>query len=108
MAGGLRDDGEDTQVVVGLLLVVVVLIGVRSMVFGAERRAPLPAPVLDEHTDGDARDGGVCRRMFLGRAGGVSTAEGCAGYDGGVLGRDGGIRRLIARYRLSRRAMLRR
>jgi peptide-methionine (S)-S-oxide reductase len=36
------------RVLVGLVVVVVLLVGVKKMVIGAERKEPLPAPTLDE------------------------------------------------------------
>ena len=36
------------QIGLGVLVVAVILMGVRTMVFGAERREPIPAPAVDE------------------------------------------------------------
>src|ERR1700709_275995 len=77
-----------TQVVVGLLLVAVVLIGVRSMVFGAERKAPLPAPVVDEHSTATRETAVFAGGCFWGvqavfqRLKGVRDTT--AGYSGGT------------------------
>jgi peptide-methionine (S)-S-oxide reductase len=78
------------QVVIGLLLllVAVVLIGVRSMVFGAERKTPLPAPVLDEHSTATRETAVFAGGCFWGvqavfqRLKGVRDTT--AGYSGGT------------------------
>ena len=44
------------QIVLGVMLVAAVLIGVKSMVFGAERKTPLPAPVVDEQATAAKRE----------------------------------------------------
>jgi peptide-methionine (S)-S-oxide reductase len=77
------------QVVVGVLLVAAVLIGVKTMVFGAERKTPLPAPVLDEpHTDTKRETAVFAGGCFWGvqtvfqRLKGVTDTT--AGYSGGT------------------------
>ena len=76
------------QVAVAVLLVVVVLIGVKTMVFGAERKAPLPAPVLDEHSTATRETAVFAGGCFWGvqavfqRLKGVRDTT--AGYSGGT------------------------
>ena len=73
----------------GVVLVLAVAMGVKTMVFG-DANEELPAPLLDEAEDGGAYgDGGVCRRMLLGRADDVPADKGrdgktWAGYSGGT------------------------
>ena len=77
------------QVAVGVLLVVAILIGVKTMVFGAERKTPLPAPVLDEeHTTAKRETAVFAGGCFWGvqavfqRLKGVTDTT--AGYSGGT------------------------
>ena len=77
------------QFAVALLLVAAVLIGVRTMVFGAERKTPLPAPVLDEqHTAAKRETAVFAGGCFWGvqavfqRLKGVTDTT--AGYSGGT------------------------
>ena len=76
------------QVVVGVLLVAAVLIGVRTMVFGAERKTPLPAPVVDEHSAAKRETAVFAGGCFWGvqavfqRLKGVTDTT--AGYSGGT------------------------
>ena len=76
------------QVVVGVLLVVAVLIGVKTMVFGAERKTPLPAPVVDEQTTAKRETAVFAGGCFWGvqavfqRLKGVTDTT--AGYSGGT------------------------
>src|SRR5271170_7055969 len=76
------------QVVVGVLLVAAVLIGVKTMVFGAERKTPLPAPVVDEHTEAKRETAVFAGGCFWGvqavfqRMKGVTDTT--AGYSGGT------------------------
>ena len=96
------------QVVVGLLLVAVVLIGVRSMVFGAERKTPLPAPVVDEHTTGTRETAVFAGGCFWGvQASGLQRLKGVSqDPDGRILLRqDGRYGVHVARCLRSRRAI---
>jgi peptide-methionine (S)-S-oxide reductase len=77
------------QVVLGVLLVAAVLIGVKTMVFGAERKTPLPAPVVDEEHSTAKRETAVfAGGCFWGvqtvfqRLKGVTDTT--AGYSGGT------------------------
>ncbi len=77
------------QVLFGVLLVAAVLIGVKTMVFGAERKTPLPAPVMDEpHTDAKRETAVFAGGCFWGvqavfqRLKGVTDTT--AGYSGGT------------------------
>ncbi len=76
------------QVVLGVLLVAAVLIGVKTMVFGAERKTPLPAPAVDEHTDAKRETAVFAGGCFWGvqtvfqRLKGVTDTT--AGYSGGT------------------------
>jgi peptide-methionine (S)-S-oxide reductase len=77
------------QFAVGVLLVVAILIGVKTMVFGAERKTPLPAPVLDEqHTAAKRETAVFAGGCFWGvqavfqRLKGVTDTT--AGYSGGT------------------------
>jgi peptide-methionine (S)-S-oxide reductase len=71
------------------MLVAAVLIGVKTMVFGAERKTPLPAPVLDEeHTTAKRETAVFAGGCFWGvqavfqRMKGVTDTT--AGYSGGT------------------------
>ena len=76
------------QVAVGVLLVGAVLIGVKTMVLGAERKTPLPAPVMDEHTQAKRETAVFAGGCFWGvqavfqRLKGVTDTT--AGYSGGT------------------------
>ncbi len=76
------------QVAVGVLLVGAVLIGVKTMVLGAERKTPLPAPVVDEHTQAKRETAVFAGGCFWGvqavfqRLKGVTDTM--AGYSGGT------------------------
>jgi peptide-methionine (S)-S-oxide reductase len=76
------------QVVLGVMLVAAVLIGVKTMVFGAERKTPLPAPVVDEHTEAKRETAVFAGGCFWGvqavfqRLKGVTDTT--AGYSGGT------------------------
>ena len=77
------------QIVLGVMLVAAVLIGVKSMVFGAERKTPLPAPVVDEQATAAKRETAVfAGGCFWGvqavfqRLKGVTDTT--AGYSGGT------------------------
>jgi peptide-methionine (S)-S-oxide reductase len=76
------------QVLFGVLLVAAVLIGVKTMVFGAERKTPLPAPVMDEHTSAKRETAVFAGGCFWGvqavfqRLKGVTDTT--AGYSGGT------------------------
>jgi peptide-methionine (S)-S-oxide reductase len=80
------------SVVVLILAIAAVLLGARTMIFGAERKGPLPAPVLDEPIHQEVRGvretavfGGGCfwgvQAVFQRMKGVTDTT---AGYSGGT------------------------
>jgi len=74
--------------VLGLALVLVVAMGVRTMVFGQVRKVPLPAPAVDEHAAGHSETAVFAGGCFWGvqtvfqRVKGVTATT--AGYAGGT------------------------
>src|SRR5271156_5107028 len=77
------------QVGLGVLVVVAILMGVRTMVFGAERREPIPAPVVDEQHSAMHEETAVLAgggfwgvESFYNRVKGVKHTV--AGYSGGT------------------------
>jgi len=74
--------------VLGVVAAVGLLIGARTMVFGAERKGPLPAPVVDEHSTAHSETAVFAGGCFWGvqtvfqRVKGVTATT--AGYSGGA------------------------
>jgi len=74
--------------VLGLALVLVVAMGVRTMVFGQVRKVPIPAPVVDEHSSAHTETAVFAGGCFWGvqtvfqRIKGVTATT--AGYSGGT------------------------